>query len=110
MPFEEVEAVFPPVWDWDENPILEGIFRGVEEKNTKYGTSKMYYVTPTGEQDQVAFWGSAVLDNKMGQITAPAMIRVSFEGTERSEKGNAVKQYTVLQDSSWDGAEDDIPF
>jgi len=108
--FEEVEAVFPPLWDWDESSTLEGIFRGVEEKNTKYGASKMYYVTPVGETEQVAFWGSAVLDNKMGQISAPAMIRITFDGTEQSEKGNNVKQFSVLQDSSWRETDDDIPF
>jgi hypothetical protein len=110
MAFKEVESSYPDLWDWDENDTLEGIYRGVEDKNTKYGVSKMYYVTPTGEADQVAFWGSAVLDNKMAQVTAPSRVQIRYEGTEKNEKGNNVKMYAVLVDSDWNGAEDDIPF
>jgi hypothetical protein len=108
MAFEEVESVYPDLHDWDSESTLEGVYRGFEEKNTKYGVSKMYYVTPAGQADQVAFWGSAVLDNKMSQVNAPAMIRVTFDGTQR-EGAKTTKMFTVLVDSSWNG-DDDIPF
>jgi len=114
MPFEEVESVYPDLWDWDENPVLEGVFRGHEMKNTRYGEAKMYYVSPvvdgTVADDQVAFWASAILDNKLGQISAPALVRITFDGTERNKAGNAVKQFSVQHDPAWKEGDEDIPF
>jgi hypothetical protein len=112
MAFKEIETIYPDLWDWDENDTLEGIYRGVEDKNTKFGVSKMYYVTPSGEADQVGFWGGAILDNKMAQVKAPSRVRIVYDGKEATEKGNQVKMFTVQVDEDWNGSEpdEDIPF
>lgn len=114
MPFEEVESIYPDLWDWDENPVLEGVFRGHEIKNTRYGNSKMYYVSPITDgavaEDQVGFWGGAILDNKLGQISAPALVRIVYDGTEKQQSGNTVKMFTVQHDPAWKEGDSDIPF
>ena|ERR1043166_5282056 len=114
MPYQEVESVYPDLHDWDAEPVLEGILRGFEVKHTKHGENKMYYLSPvvdgTVADDQVAFWESAILANKLSQIRTPALVRITFEGTEKAKSGNQVKTFTVLHDPDWREGDEDIPF
>lgn len=72
------------VWSFEVNNELEGKYTGMKE-NVGKNNSRLYYVEKT-DGEEVAFWGSALLDSQMKSVTIGLPIRVRYLGMAKSEK------------------------
>lgn len=55
---------YAPVWDFDENPIFEGVYKGFIVKPIK-GEDKVIHTFEHAEIGEVQAWGAAVLNSRL---------------------------------------------
>jgi hypothetical protein len=102
---------------WDRKDVLEGVFKSVRA-GVGPNESKLYVVKVKDEE--VALWGSTVLDTKLADIAPGTPIRITPMGEVKSEKTGRkymdfkVEYKTGYVESQSDEGEpmslDDIPF
>jgi|AntAceMinimDraft_18_1070375.scaffolds.fasta_scaffold44094_3 hypothetical protein len=84
------------IWDENEQPIIEGVFFGVQ-KDIGENKSNLYSLSQE-DGNILNFWGSTLLDERL--ITAVAgkhEIRIEFLGKIKSQKGGReYKDYKVF--------------
>lgn len=73
---------YAPVWDFNENPILEGVYNGHEVKNIK-GDDKVIHTFEVPGIGEVQAWGAAVLNSRLDGLEG-AKVRVHKTGQKLS--------------------------
>ena len=79
--------------DWDETPIVQGLL--TEKRHVESVGANIYKVeTPEGLR---FFWGSKVLDDKLGteEIAVGVLVRVECFGLKRSKSGYNYRDFDV---------------
>lgn len=86
---------------------FKGYFKGVKVANTKYGEKNVY--TFETEAGTVQIWGSANLNQKMGQVKLGSLTFIEYQGLGKKEKGkNPAKLFLVEYDDE-DTIDVDVP-
>lgn len=89
------------MWNFEEKPTLEGTLVEKEEGVGKMNSTVYRFKTATG--DDVSFWGSKVLDDKLTDVEKfygmGAKIRIRFNGMVKGKSGSHYKDFTV---EAWD--------
>lgn len=81
---------FLPLLD-PEKGIVEGRLLNVQSRG-KEGSLIYTIETPKG---QFCFWGSAQLDQKLGQVAVGNEIKIEFKGRVKTSSGRKVKTFDV---------------
>lgn len=91
---------------WDEEKIVEGIYRGSRDVTTSYGEGTIHTIEVDGEP--LAFFAPTQLNQRLEDVNVGDYIRIHYTAKVRkSEKGRDVKQFDVYVQES-DTAGDDI--
>ena len=82
------------IWNFELMSELEGTYVGVKE-NVGENNSRLYYIKKI-DGEEVAFWGSALLDDLMRSVSVNACLRIRYLGKEKSNKTNReYKNYEI---------------
>ena len=85
-----------PIWntkDIKEGEEIEGIYKGCETFNGKFGVTKKYVVEVDGENWGI--YGSASLDRQFALVNPGTKVYVTYKGMTNSKNGRQVKDYLV---------------
>ena len=96
MAFERIS--FSELWDWDENPILEGYYVGKKDDVGENHSSIYQIEVDSGEI--VEFWDSTVLNSQFAMIRLGTRVKIEYKGLVDSpnRKGKQYKNFEVMQD------------
>ena len=103
--WKKVEVSQTPAWDPNQEKEVAGILKQVK---TKVGPneSNLYVLKREGKED-IAVWGSTVIDSRMEDIELGSEVKIVFLGEATSEKtGRNYKNYEVY---TKDKGDDEIP-
>lgn len=89
---------FIEMWDWNDNPELEGFYVGKKE-DIGENHSNVYQVE-IDNGNITEFWGSTALDGQLGGVKLGSKIKIVFEGLKDSpkRKGKQYKAFSVYID------------
>jgi len=68
--------------EMSKGQVIKGEYNGYQEKETKFGTSKLHYI---GENE--AIWGTATLNNALDGVERGDLIQITFNGKEATSQG-----------------------
>lgn len=86
------------MWDFNENPELEGYFVGKKEDIGENHSNVYQVELDNGEITEL--WGATALDGQMGNVKLGSKIKIVFEGMKDSvkRKGKQFKAFSVYVD------------
>jgi len=89
---------------WDKPQVREGIYRGAALKTTSLGEARLHTLLENGNQQ--TFWGTAILDNRLGPEDIGKRVRIEYSGQMITTKGGRqAKEFRVyVDDASGDDA------
>lgn len=86
---------FPPVWDFEEQGDLVGVFTGTETINAKGKDRSLHSFEVDGEK--VTIWGTAILDSRLKDVDPGARVKIQKPGTKVATKsGHQAWEFKVL--------------
>lgn len=89
------------MWNFEENPTLEGTLIEKEEGVGKMNSTVYRFKTSKG--DDVSCWGSKVLDDKLTEVEKfygeGAKVKILYNGMVKGKSGTHYKDFTVR---AWD--------
>ena len=101
--WEEVQPA-SDLWNWEEQPELEGELVQINERQKQDGTSYMAYVIEReGEHEdgnQVTILGSKILDARLKKCEPGTRVKITYLGKEMSAAGFEYRNFRV---DKWTG-------
>ena len=85
-------------WDFQTQNEIEGIYVAKKE-NVGPNKSNMYYLRPE-EGDDMAVWGSTVIDNQMMLVPLNSKVKITYLGKATSEKTS--REYNNFMVEVWE--------
>lgn len=93
-----------PLIKWDEPKVIEGTYRGAEERSTDFGENIVHTIVLAGSGEVVSFFGTTQLNEALKQVQDGTKIRVEYTGKKaKTSKGFFTKVFEI---GAW---EDDAP-
>jgi hypothetical protein len=96
--YEEVTPA-SDLWNWEEQPELEGELVQTNERSKQDGTSYMAYVIERdGEHEdsnQVTILGSKILDARLKKCELGTRVKITYLGKETSAAGYEYRNFRV---------------
>lgn len=111
--WKKIEQNQTPIWDFEENPLLEGALVDVK---TEVGPnkSKLYVVKLLSNSENVSVWGSKVIDDRLATIEIGDFVKIEYTGKKKSKNGAMYKNYDIYVFHNGDKKQeinaDEIPF
>lgn len=101
--WEEVDTSVPETWDFEENPVLIGTYRGSvlarmldpQDPGSKRLVERVAYRIKPEDGPEVSVWESLILRRAFGQLTPPKLIKIEYEGKADREGGKTEKLFKV---------------
>lgn len=96
MSFEKIS--FNEMWDFNENPELEGFYVGKKEDIGENHSNVYQVELDNGEITET--WGSVALDSQLSGVKLGSRIKIVFEGMKPSakRKGKEFKSFSCFVD------------
>jgi len=92
--WKKVEPNKIEAWDADKESEVEGTLKQVKAK-VGPNESMMYILKREGKED-IAVWGSTVIDHRMAEIELGKDVKIVYLGKEKGEKsGREYRNYEV---------------
>ena len=86
---------FPPVWDFEDQGDLVGVFNGTEVINAKGKDRNLHSFEVDSET--VTVWGTAILDSRLGDVDPNSRVKVIKTGDKLPTKsGHQAWEFKVL--------------
>lgn len=86
---------FPPVWDFEEQGDLVGVFNGTKTITAKGKDRSLHSFDVDG--DEVTVWGTAILDSRLADVEPGSRTKVQKPGTKVATKsGHQAWEFKVL--------------
>jgi len=86
---------FLPTWDFDDNPIFEGIYIDLRHDVGSFRKKVYQFEDDNGERWEI--WGSTVIENKMALAEKGQRIRFVYKGFKQG-KNTRYKDYSITVD------------
>ncbi len=87
------------IHDFKVNPELIGKYTKFEENQGPKKNSKLYTLENEAGED-VKFWGGAVIDGRFEYIAIGEMVKIVYEGKQKSKTGTEYNSYRVYHDGA----------
>jgi hypothetical protein len=81
-------------WDPKEQAVIIGTYKA-KKSNVGPNASNMYMVREDDKDEDTGVWGSSVIDSRFEEVPVGSRVRIEFLGTEKSNRGNTFKNYSV---------------
>lgn len=92
--WKKVEAGTTPTWNEGNQPQVSGVYKEMKV-NVGPNESNLYILKQDNGED-IAVWGSTVIDSRMRDIPLGNLVKIVSLGEEKSEKsGKTYKNYEV---------------
>lgn len=80
------------IWNFDDIPVLEGVFKEVKKSLGKNETN-LYMIE--SNNDLYGVWGSTSLKEKLDQVKVDEAVRIEFLGMRKSKNGHEYRHFDV---------------
>ncbi len=88
---------FPPVWDFDEQGDLEGVYTHTQEDvQTKHGARSLHHFDVDGTE--YTLWGAAILNSRLEKTPEGTQVKIVLTGNKiPTKRGKPATEYKVFE-------------